>query len=139
MIKLDSYNLDSVPDYCLYTKTYSLIGRNPKFGIIYLGSNTKFGYWFKNYYKFLHKYHKWIETESIQTLCCIGITAYAFYVQLKQQRKVQGLKEGKDFKKFIQWINKEALVGNKLIWFISYQYLEQLYDGTLWLNLKNIH
>ena len=26
-----------------------------------------------------------------------------------------------------------------LIWFTSYCYLEEFYDGTLWSNLKNIH
>nr|QTZ82739.1 MAG: hypothetical protein [Enquatrovirus sp.] len=131
MIKLNPYNLDSVPDYCLYARTCSPVCKEPKFGIIYLNSNTKFGYWFKKYYIPLAKYAKRIETKSMLTLCCRNVTAYAFYVQLKQLRKVQGLKEGKDFKKFIQWINKEALVGNKLIWFTTYKYLEQLYEGTL--------
>lgn len=130
MIKLDPYNLDNIPDYCLYTKIHS---RNSKVGIIYLGSNTKFGYWFKEYYIPLSKYFNRLdmETRSMHVLCSRVVTAYDFCEKIKQLRKVQGLKEGKDFKKFIQWVNKETLVGNKLIWFITYEYLEQLYRGTL--------
>ena len=51
MIKLEFYTLSHVPDYCLYSKTYSSVDGQPKFDIAYLNTNTKFGYWFEKYYR----------------------------------------------------------------------------------------
>lgn len=141
MIKLESYTLSHVPDYCLYSKTYSSVDGQPKFDIAYLNTNIKFGYWFEKYYKTLSKRADWIQlkiTVPMQALCCGHVMSNLMYVQLKQQRKVQGLKDGKSHRKFLQWIHKETRFGNILIWFTSYRYLEQLYDGTLWSNSKNI-
>ena len=133
MIKLESYTLNHVPDYCLYSKTYSSVAGQPKFGIAYLNANTKFGHWFEKYHKTLSKRADLIQlkTEPMQALCCGHVTSKLMYVQLKKQRKVQGLKVGKGYKKFLQWMREETRFGNILIWFTSYRYLEQLYDGTL--------
>lgn len=135
MIKLEPYTLNHVPDYCLYSKTCSSDAGQPKFGIAYLNANTKFGHWFE-------KYHNWVQlstTVPMQALCCGHIMSNFMYLQLKLQRKVQGLKDGKGYRKFLQWMHKETRYGNILIRFTSYRYLEQLYDGTLWSNSKNIH
>lgn len=135
MIKLESYTLNHVPDYCLYSKTYSSVAGQPKFGIAYLNANTKFGHWFEKYHKTLSERADLIQlkpTEPMQALCCGHVTSNLMYVQLKEQRKVQGLKDGKGYKKFLQWMHKkETRFGNIFIWFTSYRYLEQLYDGTL--------
>lgn len=138
MIKLEPYTLNHVPDYCLYSKTYSFVDGQPKFDIAYIEVNTKFGHWFEKYYKSLTRRAEWSKTKPVQALCCGHITSNLMYIQLKQQRKVQGLKDGKGYKKLLQWMHKETLYGKILIWFASYRYLEQLYDGTLWSNSKNI-
>ena len=141
MIKLEPYTLNHVPNYCLYSKTYSNVAGQPKFDIAYLNANTKFGYWFEKYHKTLSKRADWIQlgtTAPMQVLCCRHVMSNLMYVQLKQQRKVQGLKDGKGFRKFLQWMHEETRFGKILICFTSYYYLEQLYDGTLWSNLKNI-
>ena len=133
MIKLEPYALNHVPDYCLYSKKYSSIGGQSKFDIAYLDANTKFGHWFEKYYKTLSKRADWLQlktTAPMQALCCRHVMSNLMYVQLKQQGKVQGLKDGKGYRKFLQWMHEETLYGN-LIWFTSYRYLEQLYDGTL--------
>lgn len=43
MIKLEPYTLNHVPNYCLYSITYSTVAGQPKFDIAYLDTNTKFG------------------------------------------------------------------------------------------------
>ena len=134
MIKLESYTLNHVPDYCLYSKTYSSVAGQPKFGIAYLDANTKFGHWFEKYHKTLSKRTDLIQLKPIEpmkALCCGHVMSNLMYVQLKKQRKVQGLKVGKGYKKFLQWMHEETRFGNILIWFTSYRYLEQLHDGTL--------
>ena len=142
MIKLELYTLNHVPDYCLYSRRYSSVGGQSKFGIAYLNTNTKFSYWFEKYHKTLIKRPDWLQlrtTVSMRALCCGHVMSNIMYVQLKQQRKVQGLKDGKGYRKFLQWMHEETLCGIILVWFTSYRYLEQLYDGTLWSNSKNIH
>lgn len=141
MIKLEPYTLNHVPDYCLYSKTYSSLGGQLKFGIIYLNANTKFNHWFEKHLKTLSKRTDWIQLRTnvpMQALCCSYVRSNLMYVQLKQQRRVQGLKDGEGYRKFLQWVRKETFYGNILIWFTSYRYLEQLYKGTLWSNSKNI-
>lgn len=137
MIKLERYTLNQVPDYCLYSKNYSSTIGQPKFGIIYINLNTKFGHWFAKQYKSLARRSEPLKAKSMQTLCCGYMMSSLMYIQLKKQRKVQGLRDGKGYKKFLQWMCEETQ-DNALIWFSSYRYLEQLYDGTLWSNSKNI-
>ena len=138
MIDLDEYSLDNVPDYCLYSKDFSAVCGQPKFGIIYTGPNTKFGYLFKMYHKILSKRVEWFKSKSVRALSC-GIHSRELYTHLKQITRIQGLKDGKGYREFHQWMQKELGNINRVIWFTSYRYLEEFYDGTLWSNLKNIH
>lgn len=138
MIKLEPYTLNHVPNYCLYSKTYSTVSGQPKFDIAYLDTNTKFGYWFEKYYKNTLRHTEWFKTKPMHADCCRYVESNCLHLQLKQQRKIQGLKDGKGYKKFLQWMHKEKRFGDTLIWFTSYHYLEQMYEGTLWSNSKNI-
>ena len=138
MINLNEYSLDTVPDYCLYSKNFSSVWGQPKFGVIYINPNTKFGHWFEMCHKNLSKRAEWFKSKPVNALCCEHITSKQLYVYLKQVSKIQSLKDGKGYKEFLQWIHKELNGINGLIWFTSYRYLEQLYDGTLWSNSKNI-
>lgn len=138
MIKLEHYTLNQVPDYCLYSRISSFMFGEPIFGIIYINSNTKFGHWFENYYKNLAKYSEPLKIKSMKTRCCGHMPSNLIHVQLKKQRKVQGLKDGKGYKEFFQWM-REKTRDYSSIWFSNYRYLEQFYDGTLWSNSKNMH
>lgn len=137
MINLDNYSLDTVPDYCLYSKNFTSAWGHPKVGVIYIAPNTKFGHWFEMYHRNLSKRVEWLRTKPMQALCCGHISSRQLHEHFKQQRKIQGLKDGKGYKEFLRWMRKELDDGYNLIWFISYRYLEQFYDDTLWSSSKN--
>lgn len=138
MINLEEYSLDTIPDYCLYSKSFASVLSHPKVGIIYIAPNTKFGYWFELYHKNLSKRAEWLRYKPMQALCCRYVSSRQLNAHFKQQRKIQGLKDGKGYKDFLKWMRKELEYGYNTIWFISYRYLEQFYDDTLWSSSKNI-
>lgn len=138
MIDLDKYSLDNVPDYCLYSKDFSAVCGQPKFGLIYTDPNTKFGYLFKIYHKILSKRVNDSNLSQYKPFL-VGIHSRQLYTHLKQIKRIQGLKDGKGYREFHQWMQKELGDIHHLIWFTSYRYLEEFYDGTLWSNSKNIH
>ena len=130
MINLEEYSLDTVPDYCLYSKNFTSAWGHIKVNIIYIAPNTKFGHWFEMYHRNLSKRADLFKSKPMQALCCRHISLKLLNAHFKQQRKIQGLKDGKGYKDFLRWMRKELNDGYN-IWFISYRYLEQFYGDTL--------